>query len=93
MKIKESVNLTDLLDLGFSIICKEDEDEEDVLYYMDGCYAYNLGHSRRGQFYNLIVGKDRNILLYATKPDGSGGAITMDNIIIRMFKLGMIDEN
>lgn len=65
------------------------EDYEDPLFYYEHCYVYDIGSSRRGQWYYLIV-KNREILVLATKPDGSGGAIALGNIISELIKGGFI---
>lgn len=87
MKIKEHIELSKLLDFGF---------EEKVEYHDDwefeNKYSYELGHSRRGQFYFLTVDKEtRTIKVFATKPDGDGTDIELGGILLDLFKAGMIE--
>lgn len=80
MKIKEDLKLEDLVQFGFS---KNDDDfkhnnnldEINPLWW--ATYIYNIGHSRRGQFYYIIVQENRNVFLYASKPDGDGGFVPL----------------
>lgn len=73
MKLKECFNLDDLASLGFHKINEEDfNNYESESYLMD--WMLNLGSSRRGQSYFLAV-RDRNLLIYASDADGSGGPL------------------
>ncbi len=58
-------------------------EEDSLLEFYE--YAFTIGHSRRGQWYYYLVDKDGNIELYASEPDGSGGAVPMDNVIIKLY--------
>jgi len=70
------------------------EDEDDPFYYYnDLYYVYNIGHSRRGQFYYILVFTDYTIGLLATKPDGDGGFIEYPDVIIELFKDNLIEMN
>lgn len=92
MKIKDNVNLDILLDYGFDKIDKNyEETQEDItLSYYD--YAYNLGHTRRGQFYYyLVTATTRKIDIYASKPDGDGGAIVACDVLTLLFKAGLLE--
>lgn len=93
MKIKENINLEILLDYGFVKVDKEEEDERDdsTLSYYD--YSFNIGHSRRGQFYYLLVSeKSRIINIYASKSDGSGCSIELTSKLIDLFENGLIEK-
>lgn len=85
MKIREDYNLEKLLDYGFVKIDKEKatENEDWTLSTFD--YAFQIGHSRRGQFYYLLVNeKTRVLFIYATEPDGNGGIIQSPDVLIKM---------
>ena len=90
MRIKENFNLEKLVDYGFEITDKEQENEESEIFYSD--YKLNLGHSRRGQFYWILVNSgSRNLSIVATMPDGDGGAIRIPNILMRMVEEGIVE--
>ena len=86
MKVKKDIDLTILLDYGFQKIDKEDEKENENWTIASYDYAYNIGHSRRGQFYYLLVDEaTRAIDIYASKPDGSGTSIRLPDVLIRLI--------
>ena len=74
-------------------ICKEETKYDDLAWELDGVLSYRLGHARRGQFYYLTINKDgsREIMIYATKPDGDGTHIKIGDMILKMINLGMIE--
>ncbi len=81
-----------LIELGFEKINKEeyvDYDDPTLSYYE---YSYRLANGRRGQRYYILIDKEKRILIYATKPDGSGcaGDITIKSIdmLIQLKELG-----
>ena len=88
MKIKQSVTFEQLINFGFAI--ETDEDDWEI-----NCkWCYNLGHSRRGQFYYYIIkdiDNDRELLVYASKPDGDGTHIALGDVIIKMYEEGLIE--
>ena len=63
--------------------CLEDSD----IAYMEG-WVYNMGESRRGQFYYLVCSLEGRFSIVATKPDGSGGALELekDSIISKLIR-------
>lgn len=64
---------------------------DDTYPYLNS-FSYNLGSSRRGQSYYLIIqGKSGNVQLLATKADGDGKEILLDNIFIRLINEGFIE--
>lgn len=75
---------------GFHKIDKEEarECEDWVLAQYE--YEYNLGHSRRGQFYSVFVDSEGVFHLYASKPDGDGGTVEIDDIFIKLIKDGIV---
>lgn len=80
MKINDNVNLDILLDYGFFKVDENNEELDNTLHYYD--YAYEIGHSRRGQlYYYLVSAKTRNINVYASEPDGSGAEIGVTNVL------------
>lgn len=98
MRIKANVDLNELIKLGFeNPIDYPDEyknDWGDHDYTFDDKLVFYLESSRRGQSYYLLVDVNtRNLSLYATKPDGDGGAIDFSsNIILKLHSLGYIEE-
>jgi len=63
------------------------EDEDSVLYYFQNVYVYEIGHSRRGQFYYLLFNVNtKTFEILATEPDGSGGSVELPNILIDLIK-------
>ena len=90
MKIKENITLEQLSLLGWSYE-KITDQYGDEIYMDDIMFTYNIGHSRRGQFYYYLIMKDRTIQIYASEPDGSGTWIEFDDVIIKMFSNGWIE--
>jgi hypothetical protein len=77
-------------ELGF-IKVPHDLDWDDDLLGFEGGYSYNLGHSRRGQFYYYIV-MNRKLYIIATKPDGDGAEIEANPKIIKdLVDSGLVD--
>lgn len=91
MKIKNNINLEILLEHGFQKLDDEYKqlnnlDYESVLYYEEG-YIFNIGHSRRGQFYYIIIHNTKDISLIASKPDGSGGAVPYPTVLHKLSEI------
>ena len=83
IKVKET---TDLSKYGFSKVDKEKHEmiDETLITLYD--WVYCIGHSRRGQFYYVLVYEDRTIHLYASNPDGDGDVVAYPSIILELFK-------
>ena len=64
--------------------CHSFESQDDFLEYYE--YFLNIGHSRRGQCYYLLVNSDNILLIITTKPDGEGGSVLLPDILINMIK-------
>lgn len=62
--------------------------EGDVLWYYHG-WVYTLGHSRRGQFYYLIV-DNGELLVYASDPDGSGASVELGDVLFKLYRDGLV---
>jgi len=59
------------------------------LYYFDDYLAYNIGHSRRGQYYYILCEKDTlELSIIATSPDGSGSNCNLPDILVEMILNG-----
>ncbi len=59
------------------------------LYYYDDCLAYNMGHSRRGQFYYILCDKETlDLTILATSPDGSGCDCDLPDVLVEMILNG-----
>lgn len=85
IKVKDGVDLTKY---GFKLIT----DTDDHNYVLDQKYAYQIGYSRRGQYYYYLVDKKGILKIYASEPDGSGGATELSNIIFRMYDDNCFEE-
>ena len=70
-----------LQEIGFAKVPNNLEGDDDLLGF-EGGYYYDLGHSRRGQFYYYIV-INRKLYIKATRADGSGAAIEANPEIIK----------
>lgn len=92
IRIKPDYGLSLLSEFGWRKIDKEEEGMKDDNKLSIFDYSLDLGHSRRGQsYYLLIKEKDRVIHLYATKPDGGGGSIMMHPVLLLMRDAGVIE--
>ena len=54
------------------------------------CWVYEIGHSRRGQYYYLTTNINQEINVYASRPDGSGTDISLPDVLFEMMKDGVI---
>lgn len=87
MKLRSDLDISILKEYGFEEITEDYNVEHDYkLEYFTG-YVYNLGHARRGQFYYIICyPEEKQFSIYASKPDGSGTSIDIDDIFIKLIK-------
>ena len=91
MKVKEELNLEVLLNYGFTKIDKEEELKNEEYTISSYDYKFEIGHARRGQFYYLLVGeKTRDVIIYATEPDGSGGSVTCPDVLVKLSVDGVV---
>ena len=91
MKVKEELNLEVLLNYGFTKIDKEEELENEEYTISSYDYKFEIGHARRCQFYYLLVGeKTRDVIIYATEPDGSGGTVICPEVLIKLSVDGVV---
>jgi hypothetical protein len=91
MKVKEGLNLDVLLNYGFTKIDEEEESENEQYTIASHDYKFEIGHARRGQFYYLLVGeKTRDIIIYATETDGSGGSVICPDVLIKLSFDGVV---
>lgn len=85
MKIKEDYNIDKLLEYGFEKTDKDQDLEDDDYAVASFDYYFKIGHSRRGQFYYLLITEASRILhILATDPDGSGGIVVCPDVLIKM---------
>lgn len=109
MRLKNPKNYEKLFDYNFKTIVREENiteehlqnedrivtigDDTDLLYHYEGYLVHNMGHSRRGQYYNLIYSPEYNTFtLYATEPDGTGGSIVLSDIFVRLVADGLVEK-
>lgn len=91
MKINPEKSIDILLNYGFAKINKEEEESDEEYVIANYDYKYEIGHSRRGQHYYLLVSeKSRTISLYASKPDGGGGSIGCPDVLLKLIIDGII---
>ena len=67
------------------------ENSDDKFYFYEGCYFYNLGHARRGQHYYVLIQKDLQVAILASKPDGDGTHIKVGDIFQKLISEGFIE--
>ena len=83
-----------LLELGFKKVDAYEYFWGDTFDDKEGDdYVREIGRGRRGQNYYLIINKD--IEIYATKPDGSGcptDASTLIELLLTMKEKGIIEQ-
>lgn len=92
MQINPEIEIGILVEkYGFKPTTEDDQDEDNGNVVADCDYKYEIGHSRRGQFYYLLV-KNRSLQLYASEPDGSGGKVGCPDVLIRLIKDGILVE-
>lgn len=92
LKIKDNVVLKELEKFGFFSNFEYDTDYSDD-YEFDNKMIYEIGHSRRGQFYFILVDKSTLVLsVYATKPDGSGSSVFMSPVIFDLIQAGLVEK-
>ncbi len=94
MKVKEEFDLAGLEGYGFSKVNKEEELEKENYVESQFDWIYNVGHSRRGQFYYILIDSVSRVLcLYASKPDGDGGIVKMPDVLLTLALDGVIETN
>lgn len=91
MKVRGN-DLSVLEKYGFNKIDKEEALSNDDYISAGFEYEYNLGHSRRGQFYSYLVDSEGVFHIYASEPDGTGGPLCMDNVLFLLFQDEVISE-
>jgi hypothetical protein len=90
MKVAQPLNRLEYY--GFSFYSKEDakiEFDEDG-YMFENNWVFNVGHSRRGQFYYITVNTKGTVELYASRPDGTPGSIDMPDVLIDLVADGIL---
>lgn len=91
MVVSAEYDLEILLDYGFEKIDKEEELECENYTLSNFNYKFNVGHSRRGQYYYLLVKEsDRIVYVFATEPDGSGGIVYCPNVLKKLIIEGIV---
>lgn len=92
MKIKDSFSVEVLLKYGFTKVDKQEEEINDQYVIAGYDYQLDIGISRRGQYYVLLVREDTmRIMVYATKPDGSGSEVPIPDVLIKMVLDGVLE--
>lgn len=88
MKIREDLDLENLRKYGFKTIKEMRQNSElpEIFEYNnDDTWVYEIGHSRRGQYYYLLI-IDKEIYIEASKPDGDGCFVLLPDILLKMFE-------
>jgi hypothetical protein len=91
MRLAKTNNIFQLGKYGFVKITKKLINERCLegsdIACMEG-WLYDMGGSRRGQFYYLVCSLDGEFSIVATTPDGSGGALELekDSIFSKLIR-------
>lgn len=94
MKLTPSLSIDILSNYGFEKINKKEEEENENYVLSSFDYKFEIGHARRGQFYYLLASEStRNIIIYASEPDGAGGMIGCPDILINLVIGGIVCPN
>ena len=92
LKLKDNVDLKELEKFDFLHQFPYTTDFSDD-YEFDNKMFYQIGHSRRGQFYYILVDKTSlEISVYATRPDGSGTSIGVGSILFDLIQAGLVEK-
>lgn len=92
MKIKNNVDLSVLENYGFEIVDRQKEEDDENYTISNFAYKFNIGHSRRGQHYYLLIGfSSRIINIFASKPDGDGTYIGLPDVLFQLIKDDLVD--
>jgi len=67
------------------------DEHDDPLYGCEGKYVYDLGLSRRGQHYYVLIQKDLQVAVFASKADGDGTHIEVGDIFQKLISEGFIE--
>lgn len=89
MKIKDNIDISVLEKYGFSSPGKENGDDWRMLSRFK--YIFSIGHSRRGQFYYILVDQERYLNIYASPPDGSGDTVKFPDVILQLIRDNIIE--
>ena len=89
------------MSLDYDVLYEREEEIRETHYVLfknrddftfDFCkYVCNIGDSRRGQSYYLLVDDNRNLSIYASEPDGSGGSVKLNDVLLKMFKNNLFE--
>jgi len=95
MKIKQSQLHRLISEFGFVegvVTQSEDDSSPFEMLSMGHSHYYEIGHSRRGQTYFLLISSEtRELFIYASRPDGSGCEILFPDIVKELIKGGMTE--
>lgn len=78
LKIKDNVDLKELEKYGF-------EKESDY-------YSKIICEGRRGQFFELVIGKDKILYGWSEGADGSGTLGYIDNTLFDLIEAGLVEK-
>jgi hypothetical protein len=70
-----------------------DNEYDDPLSECEGQYIYDLGHSRRGQHYYILIQKDLQVTILASKADGDGTHVKVGDIFQKLISKGFIESS
>ena len=96
MKYKFIGTEQDLIDNGFSLCDENNLNYSEWDLTMNDTYIYELGYSRKGQFYYYFIdlkSENKVIQVYATKPDGDGTSVDLNiGLIKNLIDKGLVVE-
>ena len=78
LRIKESVDLKELEKYGF---------EKELDYY-----SKIICTGRHGQFFELVIGKDKILYGWSAGADGSGVLACIDNTLFDLIEAGLVEK-
>lgn len=89
-ELQEFINNDTLLDKLFFVVDSEYSNH----YYDEGKYILDIGGTRRGQYLYLLVNPEtKDVLIGATKPDGDGCEITVNDIFFKLIQDGVVEPS
>jgi hypothetical protein len=69
------------------------DEHDDPLTVYEGQYVYDLGHSSRGQHYYILIQKDLQVTILASKADGDGTHVKVGDIFQKLISKGFIESS
>lgn len=100
MRLKSGLSLNVLQHYGFEKAGEINKygdnpfDEDCQLSFLHSdnySWVLEIGHSRRGQMYYLLVDNEGYLKVVASKPDGDGGPVELPSVLMQMILEGIFE--